>query len=1161
MRSSHQPPFTLEIQHPADAAATGRKVAGNWPGSGRFKGRRTDRRAGGSALILSIATIVMLVMLGAAYLQVARTDRRTAADVDTRSNQEDGSILRFIGGVLAGDLPEGYEGIGPEPYDVPWSNNAEPWTVPDLYSPTVVPGPVPNLTNGDQPAREPRANAALADAAGRTQAQGGELDDPWLASIEPFFTGIAGAVPYWAHITNLSGVFLDLADIAPGNDTVPSSARPMPAQYLATAEGTSGWTPNANQERSDVAYTVPAVPMGLLSPAELGIFADADRDNIADSRWTWAPLPYEGGQAAIMAVRIIDNSALVNVNAWSYRQPSQATQPARWLWPGELDLDSALEGIKFRSGAGSVLSEDILGDAAPAGRNMAGDTFADRLDNWLELVNTRRNGWDNIGSKIEQDGTVDGVESLNDPTNTYATYPRRQEEIEFHHRNGLNDEDITTSFENVDNALFRSGATETVYSDSLYGGPAGTEGDIEPYFVNEPRKAFTFVSGSAALGQENLNRLLKDELREVLDLGPLTSNLYTYGGWTTADAYADQLACILIDFRDRDSELTEINQMYGMEYLPFVSEVYLQGRYEKTTVNGGSATPTLSGNDEVIWELANVETTAGVTTTNSFAVAIEIVNPWPWTIEMPDVEVLVVDDAGVSRSWGTLDALTGGKATLAGDEVIILTRDDSVAGGGDNTEITAIEGSAATAPVNTVTTFTMTTAQADRWPVGNNAAGIVLAALTDEGNRVGYQEFAVGELPQTALELYADTQGGAIGDTGYYQITALGTGDGLSALTVRDIDVDLQFYASTAPSLLTQSANIPDGIQPTAPLPVAGTSQFGTALKGASSPDAALPAANRDLDDRIADYFTGANAPAAGDEPWIIGNAGRFYRAGDILRAVMLGPRNNGTVTLPVAEVWELFRANRVAAGDTSEYFVADAMLDVNDGTPVGTAAEDLNIPHAAYYMALLNTIDVNDGDGGLIPGRPNINTMPERVLAEILPTLNTTAGYDVALANAIVSARETPDDPGSGVGRSANLKGIAYPAQLGFLPAVYDGTAAPANEVTDFNEYEPEITHATNPTPGGAAVVDAYGNDIEEQTMLLNYLNQVVSTRSDVFTAYVRVRLYPANDFSANGDTDGDGIFDPTDEYFLVATFDRSSVTGQGLPRILAVKRYEADP
>lgn len=1094
-------------------------------------------------MILALVTIVMLVMLGAAYLQVARTDRRTAAAVDTRTNQSDASILRYIGQILAGDVPEGIDGTGPEPFDVAWSNPASPRTVPDQFAPTVVPGPKPILTNGDQPAREPRASTALGDrttnyalgAATGIQAQGGDLDDTWLGATEPDFTG---ATPIWAHVTDLSGVFLDLFDIALTNDRVPGSDRLLPAQYLATAAGVPG-TPGPGG--SDVAYTVPAVQMGTLSPAELGVYADADGDDIADSRWTWAPLPSDGGQAYVMAVRILDNSALLNINALAFRRPSLGTEPPRWLWPGELDLDTALEGVKLRAGAGMLTSTNILGNTAPTGRNMAGDTFADRLDNWLFTVNNNRTGWDAIGSDLEQKGpTAPGIEGgetpINDPGNTYNSYNVRSEELELRWRNGLNRStdnttaDAATSMETLDAGFFRSGALEGDYVASGYGAAGNTSAAIGPFFFNEPRKQLTTISGSAAFGQVDLNDAGLNQLANAIDAAPMnfgaaatTPRLVAFGGWASKAQFADQFAAVLADFRDDDSELTykgqdAANGMFGMEYLPFISEVYLQARYNKGTLT--PAATSASGNDEVEWNH-----TAG-----NFAVAIEIVNPWPWPIAMPDVEVFVQDDAGLAESWGTLDTLTAGQATIDAYEIITLRKEDA---GGDSTELPA--GTTITTPV-------------PDWPVGGTQgvpvlAGVVLAAQTNVGDRIGYQEFVVESIPPTIIEEYTPGAGTAAGDPGYAQVVALGTGNGINALTVRDVDVDVE--------VLDPNNSLPRPgrrVQHSAPQDISGTSEFGNYLKAANSPDRSDL-----LDTRVTDAIDASltPTPAAGDEPWIIGNAGRFYRTGDLLRAVCLGPRIVAGVQIPVAEVWEEFRVNSGLA----THSIASLMLNVDDPAVVQVAPSELNIPHAAYYLALFNTIDVNNGGGGLIDGRPNINTMPERLLAEILPTTNVT--YAQNIANEIAVAREDPNNAGTGVGRPAALKGIALTSQLGFLNSVYNGTSSTAAEAIDFNELEPGITHAFNPTTGAgsAPTTDAFIDDNEEKTLLLNYMNQVVSTRSDIFTAYVLVRSYPANDFTLNGYSGTEWI--PTNEYRLIAVFDRSQVTGDGLPRILAVKRF----
>ena len=63
--------------------------------------------------------------------------------------------------------------------------------------------------------------------------------------------------------------------------------------------------------------------------------------------------------------------------------------------------------------------------------------------------------------------------------------------------------------------------------------------------------------------------------------------------------------------------------------------------------------------------------------------------------------------------------------------------------------------------------------------------------------------------------------------------------------------------------------------------------------------------------------------------------------------------------------------------------------------------------------------------------------------------------------------------------------------------------------------------------------------------------MNQVASTRSDVFTIYIHVKGFPANDFSQ----------DPVENYRLVAVMDRSVINAsRPLPRLTAVARFEQD-
>ncbi len=376
-------------------------------------------------------------------------------------------------------------------------------------------------------------------------------------------------------------------------------------------------------------------------------------------------------------------------------------------------------------------------------------------------------------------------------------------------------------------------------------------------------------------------------------------------------------------------------------------------------------------------------------------------------------------------------------------------------------------------------------------------------------------------------------------------------------------------YATTEANLIAGATTI----QPNAPQnidnagPDNGEAYFDAYLKVVTDPnDASI-----DLDDRMVDapdaVLPSAAAGAtftAGDEPWIIGNAGRFYRTGDILRVVMIGPRLDPFATAPfssvdhltVADVW----SNFLGATTANRFAIRDAMLDLEDnrsGTPTYVNNTNLCISHAGYLVSRFTTLETNRA---LVPGRPNINTMPERYLGRVLPTVNTNGGTPAnqAIAQEIRGLRETVS-PGTGTDfleRRLNTVGIQNPGQLAYLTEIFDPSGSfaaydPADEALDFNEYEPDLG-GPDTSPGDDD--DRFINDREEQTRLFNYLNQTVSVRSDVYTAYVLVRAYPGSDFTLNGDADGDLIPDPTSEYRLIATFDRS----KGKWTVVAVKRLD---
>ena len=115
---------------------------------------------------------------------------------------------------------------------------------------------------------------------------------------------------------------------------------------------------------------------------------------------------------------------------------------------------------------------------------------------------------------------------------------------------------------------------------------------------------------------------------------------------------------------------------------------------------------------------------------------------------------------------------------------------------------------------------------------------------------------------------------------------------------------------------------------------------------------------------------------------------------------------------------------------------------------------------------------------------------------------------------------------------------------------ALNDGTG---DVVVDFL---PEPSHegedgvgGEGPPPPVAPTPDGIQDDREEAVMVPQWLMQVCSTRSDLFTAYVLIQGYPVEDFS-RGAVESSRFF---------AIFDRSRITnGEDQPRILGVYHLE---
>lgn len=197
-----------------------------------------------------------------------------------------------------------------------------------------------------------------------------------------------------------------------------------------------------------------------------------------------------------------------------------------------------------------------------------------------------------------------------------------------------------------------------------------------------------------------------------------------------------------------------------------------------------------------------------------------------------------------------------------------------------------------------------------------------------------------------------------------------------------------------------------------------------------------------------------------------------------------------------------------VSVGDIARALTVGPSTDPNDMIGVRLDAEpleelvrlDLRNPAFAKIFQYLTVIDPADhgqsGDETRIKGRINVNTAPWYVIAQ-LPWM------EPAVAQAIVAYRDTVAGAFESTGALAQVPEMGYYA--------YD----PAYATVDLDRF-PDLT------PNDGAV-----SDFEERDVIFSRISNLATVRSDVFTAYILVRI---------------GIDGPQKK--VIAILDRSRVT-----------------
>ncbi len=576
---------------------------------GREKSIGGHQRQRGSLLILCVTVLVIIALIGIAFLQRVRLDQ--AATARHERNYMDlviNGILSDIGNQLTDDIFDNTP-TGKELYDYPWTKD-----VKQVDAFFINGNKVPLKVNGS--GKDNGTGLFLSD----------HEDDRWLASSAPVFDpNNPNPIKYnWLHLTNLTGIWLDLE-----NPVDPEEPIDAPINQFF---GSDTDIALADLERIAPGRTIP-----------LGV--DADLDGIMDSRWQWVPVPVRdfAGRKYVMAVRIVDLNSMLNVNTATPAMSdgiSQDLGARRGYAPTGADLSRFFKLVDYNNDNRLINNTTFPGDGVREAQKLLDRRSLQQTSTPLLAsppplplsAFQNKTLWENQASIY---GNLD---------RNYLS----DSEMDLRRFGGINDFSIESPLEFAMPKLLRQGpefkqfrGTEASYVDLV--DPAGTlskNARISRWFLgtnpsntNDPdtnrvpvkdrkfpaiRHWLTTASGVGAYvtkyGATNIDPLkfdvkqqfanttkLRERLQQAFRLpNPTAPNSNWYLGIADPRAQADlidEYVVAIQDYSDANNIPTARNGFYGMERLPFLREVYVQALYADVLGDTSDRAPWDAGYD------------------------------------------------------------------------------------------------------------------------------------------------------------------------------------------------------------------------------------------------------------------------------------------------------------------------------------------------------------------------------------------------------------------------------------------------------------------------------------------------------------------------------------------------------------------------------------
>jgi hypothetical protein len=284
--------------------------------------RQRSNAQRGSALLMALVITVILFIMGLMFVSTTQTEKSAVSGLEEQNTLETGidTVIDRINTVLVDDLFGGDGNMLNGTGDSTGFGYDEYWDYP---------GP----------------------------------DDPWLASLEPLWNSDINPLDprddycVWLHITDLYGNNFDPpaytdycyspADRSNPNQWDYTMSDSLRYRVTWTSDYVVGRIISDDEGTETIRNIIPPLTPGDWNNKSYvclwGAQADADGDGVADSRWVKVPnITGPQGQNVYTAVRIIDNGSMINVNT-AYRDPTLVGGD----WDGSRLSHVSLEGGSY----------------------------------------------------------------------------------------------------------------------------------------------------------------------------------------------------------------------------------------------------------------------------------------------------------------------------------------------------------------------------------------------------------------------------------------------------------------------------------------------------------------------------------------------------------------------------------------------------------------------------------------------------------------------------------------------------------------------------------------------------------------------------------------------------------------------------------------------